>query len=305
VKLAFLSAATLAGVVLVLVLIAGLDVAAAAAAPTPSSAFERGRLFRIDRAGVPPSYVYGTLHSNDPRVVKLPPAVTAALASSRSAAFETLLLEGDVATFFSSAQYDDGRRLTDHVDAATFARIRAALVPAGVEPAMLERAKPWAVLLMLAQSRDSTSASLDGVLQAEARARRLAILGLELPDEQVASLDAIPLASQLALMRWALDTHNARRSELEATTRAWLAGDLAALHRLSLEPGRNDAELATHLRTLLKHLITNRNILLAHRLHLPLARGRVFVAVGALHLQGRNGLLALIRDQGYRVTRVL
>jgi uncharacterized protein YbaP (TraB family) len=44
---------------------------------------------------------------------------------------------------------------------------------------------------------------------------------------------------------------------------------------------------------------------MAHRLHLPLARGRVFVAVGALHLHGRDGLLALIRRQGYRVTRVL
>jgi uncharacterized protein YbaP (TraB family) len=44
---------------------------------------------------------------------------------------------------------------------------------------------------------------------------------------------------------------------------------------------------------------------MAHRLHLPLLRGRVFVAVGALHLHGRDGLLALIRRQGYRVSRVL
>ena len=278
---------------------------AANTATARSSAFDQGRLFRIDRAGVPPSYVYGTLHSNDPRVVELPPEVVTALASSRSVAFETLLLEGDVATFLASARYDDGRRLTDHVDAATFARIRTALGAASPEPATLERAKPWAVLLMLAQTRDSSTASLDGVLQAEARARRLSVLGLELPDEQVASLDAIPLASQLALMRWALDTQHARPAELEATTRAWLAGDLAGLRKLSLEPGLRDAELAKHLRTLLKHLITDRNLLMAHRLHLPLARGRVFVAVGALHLQGNDGLLALIRKQGYRITRVL
>ena len=271
----------------------------------PSAAFDQGRLFRVDRAGVPPSYVYGTLHSNDARVVQLPPAVDAALAASRSMALETLLLEGDVATFFASAQYDDGRRLTDHVDAATFARIQSALGARGPDAAALERAKPWAVLLMLAQPRDSGAASLDGVLQAEARARRLALVALELPDEQVASLDAVPLASQLALMRWALDTQDERGAELEATTRAWLAGDLAGLWRLALEPGRRDAALAVHLRTLLKHLITDRNLLLAHRLHLPLARGRVFVAVGALHLHGRDGLLALIRRQGYRITRVL
>ena len=90
---------------------------------------------------------------------------------------------------------------------------------------------------MLAQSRDGGTASLDGVLQAEARARRMAVLWLELPDEQVASLDAIPLASQVALLRWALDTQHARPAELEATTRAWLAGDLAGLRTLSLAAG--------------------------------------------------------------------
>jgi uncharacterized protein len=231
--------------------------------------------------------------------------VTAALAASRSVAFEPLLLERDVASFFAFAQYDDGRRLTDHVDAATLARIRAVLGPAAPAAAVLERAKPWAVLLMLAQARGSGTATLDGVLQAEARARGLAVIGLELPDEQVASLDAIPLASQLALMRWALDTQQARQAELEATTRAWLAGDLAGLRRLALQTEQRDSELASHLRALMRHLITDRNIVLAHRLHLPLARGRVFVAVGALHLQGRDGLLALIRNQGYRVTRVL
>ena len=56
---------------------------------------------------------------------------------------------------------------------------------------------------------------------------------------------------------------------------------------------------------LLKHVVTDRNVLLAHRLHLPLRRGRVFVAVGALHLYGSDGLLALVQRQGFRVSRVV
>ncbi|MET0918230.1 MAG: TraB/GumN family protein, partial [Burkholderiales bacterium] len=40
--------------------------------------FERGLLWRIDKPGITPSYVFGTIHIDDPRVLKLPPAVTRA-----------------------------------------------------------------------------------------------------------------------------------------------------------------------------------------------------------------------------------
>lgn len=285
------------------VVMAALLAMEAAAAPTRS--FAQGRLFRVERAGVPPSYVFGTLHSNDPRVAgTLPREVTAALDATRSAAFETLLTDGEVATFLAAAQYEDGRKLTDQVDAPTLARIREALGRDAPDEATLVRVKPWAILLMLAEAREAGPVPLDAVLRAQARARKHAVLALELPDEQVASLDAIPLASQVALVRWALDTRDARAAQIEATIRAWAAGDLAKLWRLALAPGAGDPILAGHLRALLKHLISDRNLLFAHRLHLPLARGRVFVAVGALHLFGRDGLLALIEGQGYRVTRV-
>jgi uncharacterized protein YbaP (TraB family) len=39
-------------------------------------------------------------------------------------------------------------------------------------------------------------------------------------------------------------------------------------------------------------------------LFLPLRGGPVFVAVGALHLYGERSLLALLREQGYRIRRV-
>ncbi|MBK7472549.1 MAG: TraB/GumN family protein [Betaproteobacteria bacterium] len=51
-------------------------------------------------------------------------------------------------------------------------------------------------------------------------------------------------------------------------------------------------------------MILDRTALMHHRLFLALRSGRVFVAVGALHLYGEQGLLALLREDGYRLTRV-
>jgi uncharacterized protein YbaP (TraB family) len=59
-----------------------------------------------------------------------------------------------------------------------------------------------------------------------------------------------------------------------------------------------------HVAALIRHLVDDRSALMAYRLFLPLRDGRVFVSVGALHLDGPLGLVALIRAQGYRVRRV-
>jgi len=271
----------------------------------PAALFSQGLLFRIEAPGKPPSFIFGTLHSNDPRVTAVPAVVAEALATSRYLAPEILVAQSGAPEFFEAAQFDDKRRLGDYFDAATVARIRVTLADAGPAPDVFERLKPWAVLLMLAQPQaQAGGATLDEVLVEAARRQRLQIIGLEMPQEQVASLDAIPTASQVAIVRWLLAHREQLPAEHEAVVVAWLAQDLAGLAALSAAPGRADPALARHFAQLTRHLVENRSVLMAHRLYLPLREGRVFVAVGALHLYGRNGLLELIRAQGYRIQRV-
>ncbi len=276
------------------------------AAAAPAAPFERGLLFRVEAPGRPPSWVYGTLHSDDARVTRVPAAVSAALAQSRRLAPEILRTPAEQRAFLAAAQFDDGGRLADHFDADTLAHIRVALGTAAPPADVLGRMKPWAVLLLLAQpAGDDRGATLDEVLVDESRRQRLTVIGLELPDEQVAALDTIPVASQVALVRWTLAHRAELPREHERTIRAWQAGDLAQLAALAAAPGRADPAVAPHFAELTRHLVVNRSAQMAHRLYLPLREGRVFVAVGALHLYGPQGLLALLREQGYRIRRVL
>ena len=269
----------------------------ASAGPAPG-----GPLYRVERAGVAPSYLYGTLHSSDPRVTTLAPVVTDALSRSRRLAPELVMGEGDLPDFIAGASYDDARRLADHFDGPTIDAIRAALGPNRPDEATLARLKPWAVMLLLARPPGDERPTLDAVVIDAARRRGLTIVGLELPEEQIASLDAIPIASQVALVRWALDPRLGR--DHEATVRAFVARDLKRLRGIALDGARDDPSLRPHLLALLRHLVDDRSALMAHRLFLPLRDGRVFVSVGALHLDGRRGLVALLRAQGYRVTRL-
>jgi uncharacterized protein YbaP (TraB family) len=271
----------------------------------PAPPYSHGLLFRVEAPGKPSSFIFGTLHSNDPRVTAVPAVVNQALAASRSLAPEILVAQSGTPELFEAAQFDDQRRLGDYFDAETLARIRSALGDAAPAPEVFVRLKPWAVLLLLAQPRAQTGgATLDEVLVETARRQRLHVIGLEMPQEQVASLDAIPVGSQVAIVHWLLAHREQLPVEHEAAVVAWLARDLAGLATLTAAPGRADPVLARHFAQLTRHLVENRSVLMAHRLYLPLREGGVFVAVGALHLYGRNGLLELIRAQGYRIQRV-
>lgn len=267
------------------------------------SPFTEGLLWRIAKRGIPDSYAFGTLHIADPRVGIAPP-VADALARSRTLALE--LVAGVVdEQVFELEQLPDGRRLEPLIGEAAFTQVRAELAAQDVPERVIARMKPWAAMIKVARMapRDG-GASLDQQLLEAARARRLRVEPLELVEEQIAAFDAVPMETQVALLKLALDERPALEAGVERTIRAWLRGDLEALTRLNAGSYGRFSEMGRHHKVLTTHLIHDRNVVMHHRLVMPLRAGRVFIAVGALHLHGEKGLLALIARDGYRVTRL-
>jgi len=283
-----------------LALIAALAVPSAAAEP-----FAQGLLWRLDKPGIPPSWVFGTLHSNDPRVRTLPAPVAHAFARARTFAMEIYWSETEDEHFYEAMQFDDDRRLAALVGDEVYSRLRQEPGAAALPEEVLARTKPWAALLRIATARGmGDGPTLDRSLFIAARERRMTMLGLEWLDEQVAAFEAIPIETQIALLRHALDHRAELEAQIEPTILAWLDRDLAALARINRVAAGDDADLRRHYALLTQQLVANRTALMAYRLFLPLKRGRVFVAVGALHLYGANGLLAQLHEQGYRVRRI-
>jgi uncharacterized protein YbaP (TraB family) len=282
--------------------------AAVALAPAPLAAkvpspFTEGVLWRIAKRGVPDSYAFGTIHIADPRVGIAPP-VADALARSRMLALE---LVGSVVDerVFELELLPDGRRLEGLIGQAAFTQVRAELAAQDVPERVIERMKPWAAMIKVARlAPPGGEVSLDQQLLAAARARRLKIEPLELVEEQIAAFDAVPVETQVALLKHVLTDRPALEAGVERTIQAWLRGDLAELARLNAGSHGRFSEMGRHHHVLTTHLIHDRNVLMHHRLAMPLRAGRMFVAVGALHLHGEKGLLALIARDGYRVTRV-
>lgn len=269
------------------------------------AAFTEGHLWRISKPGAADSFVLGTIHIADPRIAAIPKPALDALARSRVLALE--LAPGGVAeaVAFEQETQDDGRRLEPLIGADAYARLEAELLAAAIPKRVIETMKPWAAMMKVAQAAPPAGMlSLDEQLFVAARERRMPVMSLEMLEEQIAAFDAIPLDSQVALLKHVLAHRDAVAATIEPTIDAWLRGDLLALARVedrvdALYPG-----MGRHYRQLAKHIIDDRTVLMHHRLYLPLRSGRVFVAIGMSHLHGEAGLLAMLQRDGFRVTRI-
>jgi hypothetical protein len=277
--------------------------AQAGAAP---AAFDRGLLWRVARPGIAPSHLFGTVHLDDARALALPKTVQAALDGARVLMPELLADDESGRRFEAATRLPPGMSLRSLSGPEVFARVAALLATRyGVAPAASDRLQPWAAYLMLGQPTHRQGEILDGKLQRLAVQHGLPVVPLESLDEQVASLQAVPLASQLALLDASARRHDEQLAAIDELLALYLAEDLTGLWRLqrAVLEGEPPPVHAAH-DDLLEHLLVRRNARMTERLLQPLRQGGVFAAMGALHLYGERGIPARLSRQGWTIERV-
>jgi uncharacterized protein YbaP (TraB family) len=284
-------------------LLAGAALAAARAAPANAARFERGLLWQITRPGVPPSHVYGTIHVADERLGELPAPVRKAFDGSKSLLLEFVPDPYARERFLEAAMFADGRTLEQTIGKDDFERALEQLRPIGLERGFVNKLKPWGVLLNLRAADENAAgpaAAVDAQLAALARDRRIPLGQIEGVEEQIFTFDECPMESQVALLKHSL----AHRDELVAlgarTLQAYLERDLAGIWRLREEFAARDAALVPHQAVFTKRVVYDRSVVMAFRMQRELRRGRAFVALGALHLYGERGVLALLEADGFK-----
>jgi uncharacterized protein YbaP (TraB family) len=277
-----------------------------AALPASAAAerFGRGLLWRITKKGVAPSHVYGTIHVADPRLAALPAPVGQAFDGAKSLMLEFLPDPYAKERFVEAAMFLDQQTLEEKIGAEDFERALEQLRPIGLSREFVNKLKPWGVLLNLRNPRGAQGSPLDTQLLELARARRMPLYQIEGVEEQIFTFDEFPMDSQVALLKHSL-VHRDELLELaDRTLEAYLARDLSGLWRLREDFVGRHLEIAAHQAVLTKRVVHDRSVVMAFRMQRRLRRGDAFVALGALHLYGEKGVLALLQEDGYRARAV-
>jgi uncharacterized protein len=262
--------------------------------------YAKGLLWKIERSGHAPSHLFGTIHISDPRVTNLPPPVREAFNAARSFTMELIL---DGAGFVHMAEtmfFNDGRTLESVLGVERYKEIQRTLLDRGLPVSDLNRKKPWVVVLMMSGPGRSGLA-LDMQLQVGATLQEKPTHGLETMQEQLAVFNGLSIEDQVSMLNSTLRYHLEMEKMLETMVQAYLSRDLNRIMAIMDSAAVDDRRLQDILMT---RLLTQRNVRMMDRMRSRLVEGNAFIAVGAAHLPGTDGLLALLERAGWRVTPV-
>jgi uncharacterized protein YbaP (TraB family) len=271
----------------------------------------RGVLFRIhsSQAGATDSLLFGTIHIGEPAEIGLDPQRVAAAVRAR----HTLINEVDGDTPWQ-ARYDryrflaPGQSLAKLIGGTEFIEL-GTLLPEH-NGGQLNRFKPWVAMTLLEEGQDAPAAraggseqrNIDSLVEDVARKYGLKRVHLETLEDQLAALDCAAPAEYAVVLQQRLADPQELRAETERSLAFYRAGDLPgwlddidAMHGL-------DAQAQGAERHARGCLIEQRNARWIEELEPLLRAGGCFVAVGAIHLTGKDGLLAGLARRGFAVS---
>lgn len=261
-----------------------------------AGAAEKGLFWQLESPSGQVSYLFGTMHTDDNRVTNFPPSVIQALKN-----VDTFMLEVADAPPASLLQLPQGN-LKQYLSETELEQV-ARLADMHVMPMeMVLRMKPWLLAVLFDLPKPQTPFAQDLLLKAKAEELDKRVLGLESPQEHFGVMDNLTTEEQLQMLRAVLKrSQKQKENDFERLMKAYLAGDSEQVANMddAMTQGVLPAALWQRMRV---KLLDERNVLMAERSLEQAKQGRIFIAVGAAHLAGKDGLIQAFRQAGFKLT---
>ena len=206
-------------------------------------------------------------------------------------------------TILTRGMLPSGQTLDKVVSPETFALVRDRVKSLGLPIEPLSRFKPWALALTLlglewqAAGFDA-ELGLDKHFYDQAVAAGKEVQGLETIEFQISRFDEMTMEEQDRMLASTLRELETEKAAVTTLADAWKAGDAATVEKIVLQELRKEPGIY-------QRLLVDRNKDWIPKIEALFSRkGRAFVVVGAAHLVGPDGLLALLKAKGYKIEQL-
>jgi uncharacterized protein len=259
-------------------------------------------LWRISGKGLTrPSYLFGTMHILCASDARLTDSLKAVIAACDEVYFEINL--SDMSDMLNSIKYmrmNDSKKLSDLLKPDEYARVKdyfarhSSLLPFS----MLERFKPM-LISGLIEEQGLDCQTTDGMelmimQQLHSSTEKKPVNGLETAEFQAGLFDSIPYEQQAKELVNYIDSADENKKATRQLAELYIHQDLDSIGQLS---DKDDPGMSGYMDLLLY----NRNRKWARELDTLLPGKSLLIAVGAAHLPGKEGVIELLRREGYIV----
>jgi uncharacterized protein len=276
---------------------------AGAPAPGPWGAAPSDRargpfLFVLEASGGSPVYLFGTMHTEP--VSSMPRIASDHFAQAGTVAFEADMEDLEPTKLLARAMLPADQSLDKLVGPEVWQRLQQSL-GSTIPPLALIRFRPWLVCTLILQKSMGAAPGGEGMdlsLLKRSRAERKTVKFLETMDQQIEALEKLMDAEMLIELSKEIDQLSPIFTGMAEAYRAGDIAQLEAITQLASQSGANAARM--------RDLLGTRNERWIPFLEqLSTQGGGGFIAFGAAHLTGDDGVVALLRRRGHKVTRVL
>lgn len=281
-----------------LALLAALGLAGCTPDPVPASP----ALWEVSGPDGGKAWLFGTVHALERPAAWHTPEIGAALAQADSLVVEVRDIGNGSATaetFARLARSPGLPPLSARVDAPLRPALAALIRQSKMSEADLAGMETWAAAIVLARASAPSLDERNGIDRAVmAAARGMPVIELEGAAAQLGIFDQLPEAEQRDMLTLVVREAQAPQSDDTRLAEAWRTGDFAVIEAETKRGLLADPELRAAL-------FTGRNQAWTQRITGMIRQGRQpFVAVGAAHMAGPEGLPAMLSRQGYAVRRI-
>jgi uncharacterized protein YbaP (TraB family) len=275
-----------------------------------------GLMWRIDKPGLAPSYLFGTIHSTDDSALEVAQRAARLIGDAKVVATELggpidLVERANItATTLAKALDHDHDTFKGIIARADRERIETFIKGLGYPAEFAHHLKPWflAVLTALPKCEAEREAQnlpeVDQFLAQTAKDAGVKVVALETPEEQLAVIAALRPEVAVTLLTLAVRNQSMNDDLYATMLRLYRESRPAEIVAIEAALGGMDESERAAEDEFMRGLLQNRNATMAERAAPLLASGGAFIAVGALHLSGKTGLVERFRAMSYTVTKV-
>lgn len=253
-------------------------------------------------------WLLGSMHFGTPTFYPLPAQVEQAFAAADILAVEVDITRIQPSEALSAitrhGRLKGGESLSTVLSPDTLKRLRGHLQKTSVPFDSLARFKPWFAALQLveAEIRRTEYEPAYGIDQFFLRkAKGKDVVELETLDSQLGIFSALSLSEQEQFLDQTLVDISASEGYLREMADAWQSGNLQLLESSLLKPFADNPDT----QKLYQAIFTERNLQMAEQAVQWLEGDRsVFLVVGAGHMIGDGGIVALLQNRGFVSTRL-